>query len=627
MSKTSSSIGIVMGAVALVAIGVAIGTYMANSDRQETAEPRAATPASASESEAIEVPAEEVDRPVQTRLASELPRRAENFRLTDHLGRSHELDRYASAKAVVLYTVGNGCPIVRQNFERLKELREEYKPKGVEFFMINAFPQDTRRSVAEEAATFAVNIPILVDEAQLITASLGTQRTGEALVLDPSDDWAIKYRGAIDDRLDYGTKLAEPKNHWLKAALDSFLEGKPIELAQTKTKGCAITMQKLDSPYTYTQDVAPIIQNNCVKCHTEGNIAPFAFRDFENVTGWGAMIREVVRTKRMPPWFADPEVGEFKDDHSLTPEQERTLVSWVENGMPRGEGDDPLATTIPNAPEKWALGTPDLVVDIPQQVNIPAEGVFDYIYMRVPLPVDHDIWVRAVDVQPSNAEVAHHVLVFLRYPDELEHLQEDMRGGLNGFFAGYVPGMQRIPYPEGTGKFVPKGSEFVFQLHYNATGKAETDFTQMAIYLHEDKPKRQLFTHAANNTDFSIPPKSRDHEVSASYRMRRDVMLWGVMPHMHYRGSRVAYEAHYPDGKVEPLLSVPNYNFDWQIQYQFKEPKLLPEGTQIVCTGAFDNSESNPFNPDPERWVRFGEQTWEEMFIGYVSYSPVAEIS
>jgi hypothetical protein len=275
----------------------------------------------------------------------------------------------------------------------------------------------------------------------------------------------------------------------------------------------------------------------------------------------------------------------------------------------------------------WPLGEPDIVVAMPASISVPATGVLDYEYVHVPYEGTEDIWVKATDVLPGARSVVHHVLVFIRYPEHLRYLQPDYEGGLDGFFAGYVPGMAPSFFPEGTAKFVPAGSEFVFQLHYSTTGKPADDVSKLGLYLNDGKPKRELFTRAASNTELAIPPGDPGYQADAKFRVRQDTVLYSMSPHMHYRGKNFKYVADFPDGSSEVLLNVPNYDFNWQTMYRFQEPKVLPAGTVIRCEGAYDNSAANPMNPDPESWVYFGEQTFEEMFIGYLRYAYVDEES
>jgi len=329
----------------------------------------------------------------------------------------------------------------------------------------------------------------------------------------------------------------------------------------------------------------------------------------------------------MPPWHADPHYKTDANDKSLTPEETRTLVSWIDAGAPRGDGEDPLPIAVREnaARSDWHFGTPDLVVEMSREESLPAQGVFDYRYQRVQLDMDEDKWVRSIEMLPGNREVLHHALIFVEYPERLSHLQPEYHAGAGGYFAGYVPGKLPIPFPEGTGKFLPKDATIVFQLHYTATGKPETDKSAIGLYFHDEQPEMALKTRSATDRNLRIPPHERDVSAKAMYRITEDSLVWSLNPHMHLRGQKVKYTAQLPDGSEQVLLNVPFYDFNWQTEYRFDEPIKLPAGSRVVCEGAHDNSATNPHNPDPEEYVYWGSQSWEEMFIGFLTYSPLPE--
>ncbi len=551
-----------------------------------------------------------------------------NFRLLDHEGKSHELYRQTQAPVVVLVVVGNGCPIVRQSLATVKALRDRFAEKKVLFWLINPNSHDDQASIVEEAKEFGIDLPVLMDQAQLVARSLNTTRTAEAIAIN-TKDWKIFYRGAIDDRLGYGTQKVKPPKSFLADALDNFLAGKKISPSRTPVKGCAITfvsvMPKAGQTISYAEAVAPILQRNCVACHSPGNIGPFAMTSYGKVKGWSSMIREVLLEQRMPPWHADPHHGAFSNDRSLSSEEVQTLITWIDQGKPRGKGDDPLAAQPPPQAEDWPLGKPDYIVSMPKEIYIPETGVFPYRYVVVDSPIPEDAWLRAAVVKAGNRKVLHHCLVFVKYPKEIENLQPDNKGGIDGFFTGFVPGTEPTPFPEHTGKFLPKGAKLIFQLHYSATGKMEKDRTEIGLYLHQTKPPMELQTRAAARKKLAIPPGDPNYEVEGQFTFKRDSLLYEMSPHMHFRGSRVKYEALYPDGRREVLLSVPHYDFNWQTLYRLAEPKRMPVGSKLICSGAFDNSPQNPANPDPTKLVQFGEQTFEEMFICYLNYAELPQ--
>ena len=552
----------------------------------------------------------------------------DNFRLLDHEGKSHELYRQTQAPVVVLFVAGTGCPIVRQSISTIKALRERFADRKVVFWLFNPNSQDDQSSIAEEAREFGIDLPILMDNTQMVARSLKVTRTAEAIAIN-TKDWKIFYRGAMDDRLGYGTQKAKPPKTFLADALENFLAGKKVSPNRTPVKGCAISYVSVKpaegKTVSYVMEVAPILQKNCVVCHSPGNIGPFAMSNYEKVKGWSSMIREVLLEQRMPPWHADPHHGKFANDRSLTPEQVQTLLTWIDQDKPRGTGADPLVAQPPPEVADWPLGKPDYIVSMPKEVEIPATGIFPYRYVVVDSPINEDVWLRAAIVKAGNRKVLHHCLVFLYYPKTSELPQPDYKGGVDGFFTSFLPGTEGLTYPEGTGKFLPKGSRFIFQLHYNATGKEEKDRSEIGLYLFKTKPPMELQTRAASKRKLDIPPGDPNYEVEGQFAFKRDSMLYEMSPHMHFRGSRVKYEAVYPDGKREVLLSVPHYDFNWQTVYRLAEPKRMPAGTKLICTGAFDNSPQNPANPDSTKLVHFGEQTFDEMFIGYLNYAEMPQ--
>lgn len=556
--------------------------------------------------------------------AAEKPEKAENFRLLDHRGESHELYRYADKKAIVLYSQGNGCPIARQSFPELKRVRRDYREKGVEVFLLNANPQDTREDVEEELREFRVNIPALLDTTQAVARSLAIERTCEALVIRPSD-WKIVYRGPMDDRFDYGAQKPEATQQYLRTALDQLLAGQEVTVEQHQTKGCKINI--LDAPKVSYNDIAPILEQKCVPCHREGGTGSFAMKNYDKVHGWAEMIREVVMTQRMPPWHADPHFGEFRNDRSLSVEEKGKLIAWVEAGAPRGEEErDPLAELQLPPLGEWKLGTPDIVLSMQEPHQIPAEGVLEYAMITVPSNLDHDVWVKGIEVIPGNPQAVHHALVFIQYPENMKMYEPDADGGAGGFFAGFVPGAEPFFYPEGTGKYIPAGASFLFQMHYVTTGKPLEDVTKMGLYLLDEPPAEQMETMGISYGDFEIKPGEREHRVAEERWFGTDMKLWAFAPHMHYRGARMSYTVIQPNKERIKLCSVPDYRFDWQTVYELKEPFPLSRGTQVLVEGAFDNSVTNPYNPDPTKTVYFGDQTYDEMFIGYMDVSAPPEV-
>lgn len=525
----------------------------------------------------------------------------DNFELLDQRGESHELHYLSDMKAVALLSHRNGCAAQQEATQAFGAARRAYGEQGVEFLLIDS-AADARAEVAQEAAALGIDAPVLLDDAQIIGASLGLERAGEALLVR-TDGWTLAWRGAPAQ---------------LGAAIDAVLAGDAPPASEPGGGGCALNAPPSRGQISYAEDVAPILLNNCVTCHRAGGIGPWAMTDYNMVHGFSPMIREVIRTKRMPPWHADPAHGSFANDRSLSASEVRTLVRWIEAGSPRGAGPDPLAEQDRVWPE-WGLGEPDLVIDIPAY-DVPATGVVDYQYLRAKNPLEHDVWVRATEIQPGDRQALHHVITRFTVAAPGEANTQGFGRGRSGGLGGYVPGSVVSEYPAGTGTLLPAGANIVFQMHYTPYGKATTDRSRLGLYLHDEPPEHQLRSTALVNTKIKIPPHAKAHSDSQSYTWDRPVLVYNMLPHAHYRGKASNFVAHYPDGGSEVLLSVPAYDFNWQTSYRLTEPKRLPAGTKVVHTTTWDNSAQNPANPDPTREVPWGRQSWDEMLFGAISF-------
>jgi hypothetical protein len=559
-----------------------------------------------------------VSMPVHSSSTEE---RVDNFVLLDQRGESHELYYYSDASAIVLIVHGNGCGIIRASWPTFSAVRDRYAAAGVRFFMINSNVQDDRDSIASEAAEFGFDMPILDDTTQLIGESLNLTRTAEVIVIDPQS-WNIVYRGPVDDRVSYERQKTEASAHYLADALDVLLSpdsaGNRIEMAQRMSPGCIVNLVADNADHSeisYSDTIAPLLQNNCVSCHQEGGLGSWAMSSYTMVQGFAPMIREVVRTQRMPPWHADPHVGSWVGDRSLSDEDMKNLIHWVEAGAPRGEGLDPLAEKVTQAVQ-WPLGEPDLVIEVPPY-EIAASGTIEYKYPVIKNPLDHGIWVRAVTVAPGDRRVVHHVLAGASNPNH----PSESQSLFDNYLIGYAPGTESQHMPEGTGVYIPPGGDFLLQLHYTPFGKKVTDQTQLGLYFHEKPPANYLRHHVILDPTIRIPANESRWERSGYFDFERDATLYTMLPHAHFRGHSARYTLRYPDGTEELLLSVPKYDFNWQRAYSFTEPKSIPAGARLIYTGVFDNSAQNPGNPDHDREVPWGEQSWDEMLYGDLLFS------
>jgi hypothetical protein len=544
----------------------------------------------------------------------------EDFRLIDEQGHSHQLSYLSDKKAVVIMTQGNGCQIVRSTVPTLKTMRDKYQSQGVEFLMMNSNLQDTRESVAKESTDFDYQIPIMMDNSQLIGESMGVTRTAEVFVIDPKN-WHLMYHGPVDDRLNYGTERPQAAHNYLDDALTSVLSGAAVKVASAQSPGCLVEMPDANNTaahakISYSKTIAPLLEQRCVACHREGGGAPFAMTSYNMVKGYSPMMREVIRVKRMPPWHADPHFGTFQGDRSLTVAQAQTLVHWIEAGAPRGSGPDPLLKVKPDT-AMWKHGKPDLVLDAPP-FDIPVSGTIDYQYPRIHNPLDHDVWIGAIELHPGNKQTVHHILAFI--DDRAVNPSPNGSRQGNVQIGGYAPGMQPVVYQPGTGLFLPKGSDFVLQIHYTANGQAMTDHSQVGLYFLNEAPKYPIHTGMMAQFRFTLAPGDQSHTEEVSKVWDRDAIVYSIMPHAHMRGKAAKMTAYFPDGHSEVLLNVPKYDFSWQTDYAFAQPLFVPKGTKFVWDMTWDNSAQNLANPDPTKAVHWGDQTWDEMGIGYFGF-------
>lgn len=542
--------------------------------------------------------------------------KVEAFELMDFRGRSYSSQEFAKAPAMALVFLGTECPLAKLYALRVNQLEAEYRDSGVIFLAVDSNVQDSLEMMSSFARRHNLEIPFLKDPSQELATAVGATRTPEVCLLD--GERKLVYRGRIDDQWGIGYTRDEPQSTELKAALDAVLEGSSIQVAEVAAPGCLIGRRRpgaSDGEVTYAKQIARIVQNRCLECHRDGEIGPMDFTKYEDVAAWSDMMLEVISDQRMPPWHANPQYGHFKNDRSLTEEEIDQFRRWVEGGAPLGdiaELPEPRTYTV-----GWQLPRePDLVIPISKKpFKVPAKGVVQYQHFTVPLDLKEDKWIKAAEVKAGNRAVVHHVLVFDR--------PKGSQGGImphRSFLAGYVPGTRVVPFPAGMAKRLPAGTELVFQVHYTPIGTEQLDQSELGIVFEDDPAS---LTHEVQTTSvvdfmFQIPPGAENHASTAELPTPLpDCELLAMTPHMHLRGKSFRFTAIYPDKRREILLDVPNYDFNWQTDYELTERLALPAGTIMLGEATFDNSENNLNNPDPTKWVSFGEQTWDEMMIGY----------
>jgi len=383
---------------------------------------------------------------------------------------------------------------------------------------------------------------------------------------------------------------------------------------------------------TFYRDVLPILQEHCLSCHRQGQVAPMSLVTYDETRPWAPAIAKSVQSKMMPPWFADPRFGHFSNDPSLTELQVETILAWVKAGAPTGDPHD--APSPPQWSEGWSITKPDVTLKMPAPVNLPANGDVEYTYEIVPTHFSEDKWVQMVEVRPSSPQYVHHAVVYIRPPDSkwLRHApigvpftastlsdpqdRLDAHGTTSDLLLVYAPGSSPDRWPDGMAKFVPAGSDIVFQIHYTTNGHAGNDQTSIGLVFAKTPPAQRVITLQLNDHAFVIPPGADDFRVETQGTLPNDATLLGLFPHMHLRGKRFEYDIVKSDGSVETLLRV-NYHFHWQLSYRLAEPRLLKAGTKLRAIAWYDNSRNNPHNPNPDATVTWGDQTYQEMMVGF----------
>ena len=530
--------------------------------------------------------------------------RVGDFSLIDQAGYSHNMRWYDDHVAVAFLVQANDSAATTAAVPAYDALKSKYDEQGIEFMMINPMGRLNRDDVAARLDEYGVEMPVLMDDARVVSKLLGIDKTGEVLLFNP-ETFMVEYRGPVAQA---------------ESAIQEMLAGQAVSNPVVATTGSAVTYPESQQAVSYEKDIAPVIAENCAECHREGGIAPFAMNSHAMVQGWSPMIREVLMTKRMPPAQIDAHVGDFINDMLISDAEMQKILYWIEAGSPNDGAVDPL-TQLTWPESKWAFGEPDYIIKVPPQ-SVPASGVLDYRYVTVPIDIEEDKWVRASQYIAGDRTVLHHTLNSIVEPGQQQ------RGGFLGGgnpdqanIAAYVPGGEPQMEPPNTGGLLKAGSKLNLQLHYTTNGRETVDAGEIGLWFYPDDqvPTERMsgacaciFTQGWTN----IPPHAKNFEQTQSITLTREAELHSMLSHMHFRGKYMRFYADYPDGTREELLNIADYDYAWQLGYQMRKPKLMPAGTVLTAVGAFDNSAQNPMNPDPDRSVPWGQQSWDEMFFG-----------
>lgn len=563
--------------------------------------------------------------------AADSPRQFCGMRVVDLKGNLHQLAERPELKATVLVFLSTECPICIEYVPELNRLVQDYAGKPVELFGVISDPVQKRGDAANFVKKFELQLPVLFDTTGQFADAFRPTHVPECVVLGA--DGRIAYRGRINDLYaEVGKKRPLATTHDLRGAMDMLLDGGQPRVAHTTPVGCRFERRALaeggERAVTFTRHIAPILYANCTQCHRPGEIAPFSLISYEDAAKRAEWIGDVTASRLMPPWRAAEGYGHFLAERRLSESERKLLAVWAERGAPRGDSADMPA--LPDFPQDWQLGKPDLILEAPHSVHLPADGPDIFHHFVIPAPFAEDRMISAVEFRPGNPKVVHHAVLLLDRSGIARELDAKSpepgyvtTGGTGASLAGmlnvWAPGVTPRHLPEGIGIVAPKNADLVVQLHLHPAGRAEDDRSRIGIYFAKKPVTRPLMSRPIvfGPINVDIPPGATDHRLSAAFELPIEVTLTGILPHMHLIGKEMRISATLPDGATEPLIWIKDWNFNWQDVYLYRRPVVLPKGTKIEISARYDNSSDNPFNPNspPERML-FGMGTNDEMCLG-----------
>jgi len=542
--------------------------------------------------------------------------------LTDLGGASETLSsRLNGSQGIVLAYFGATCPISGKLGPELARLEKEAHDHHIRFVLICPIKTESKDDIQKFRATHSLKSPVIHDQDGHITATLAATTTTEVFLIDTAR--TLLYRGAVNDQYGLGYSKEKATKTYLRDALTAMKKNRLPDIAATTAPGCALDTPKqavaVKTDITYHQHISRILQTHCVECHRDTGVGPFSLTSYEDVIENASMIRKQVERGAMPPWFAaiqpEDKHSPWINDGSLTSEDKSSLLGWLNSDRPRG--DAALAPKPLVFPEGWALGTPDAIIQLPNPVSIKAEGTMPYQLITTKTSFTEDRWVQGYEIQPTDRSVVHHVIVQVHAKGGQT---KDRDEGSQGYWAAYVPGNTHHKWPEGFAKKLPAGATVSFQIHYTPNGKATQDQLKMGLFFAKETPRCIVHTAAVSNHRLKIPAGEANHLEVKTQNVPIDMQVMAYMAHMHVRGKAFKFEVTPPGGKTEVLLDLPNFDFNWQLRYDYAQARLIRQGSQVKITAIYDNSSTNPANPDPTRTVHWGPQTSDEMMIGYIEY-------
>ncbi len=553
-------------------------------------------------------------------------RKVKDFALVDVNGEHHDSSEWKGRIAVVLFFLATECPVSNAYAPELARLAKEYGPRGFAFYGIHADPDVSAEKARTHADEYRLSFPILLDLDQSVASQAGVKVTPEAVVMVP--DGQVVYRGRIDDRhtSDGRVRTAGIRSE-LVEALDSLTARVLPVTSRAEAYGCPLPTidyaEVAASRPTFHKDVAPILWKNCASCHRPGQVGPFPLLSYRDAAKRASFLKDVTSSRRMPPWKPQPGHGIFHDDPRLSAKEIATIASWSVSGAPEGDPSD--AHEPPKFTEGWHLGDPDLILTMPEPFTVPADGGDIYRAFVLPMSQDRDRTVEAVEFRPGNRRVVHHVRIFTEGDEAIRKKDREDQGpgfrspsGGNDLnrpgLAEWLPGTTPRVWPEGIGKVVRAGTDLVIVTHYHAVGKAEVDRSSIGLYFRDSPSARRVAGIPLSTAKIDIPAGEKRHKISLQAVMPADARAYGVIPHGHYLLREMKLTATLPDGRVQPMLWITDWDFDWQGQYQYVAPVRLPKGTILRLTAYYDNSAENPRNPNsPPIRVRYGAGSKDEM--------------
>lgn len=540
-----------------------------------------------------------------------------------------KLSTAAGENGLVIALFSASCPISGKLAPEMVRLEKDLRSQGGNVLLVNAPPGQKTQEIDKFIADHGLKSQVALDAEGKLSQTLAATTTTEVFLLDAAR--TLVYRGALNDQYGLGYTKDQPRHHYLRDAVAAMQRGEPAEIAATSAPGCALDLPAqaavATTNVTYHRDIARIMQANCVECHHEGGVGPFALDSHDAVIEHAGMIRKQVERGAMPPWFAAPLEGlthsPWANDRSLSERDRSDLLAWLASDRPLGDvADAPKPRQFPG---EWSIGKPDAVIAATKPISIKAEGTMPYQHVTVVTDFPEDRWVRGYEILPTERQVVHHVIVSVF--EKGRKVRGGGEEGSEGYWAAYVPGNTKRVFPEGFARKLPAGATVSFQIHYTPNGKAVQDTMRMGLLFAKEPPKYVVHTTALPNARINIPAGAADHVETAQRKLPTDVNAMAWMAHMHVRGKAFKFEAILPDGTKETLLDIPRYDFNWQLRYDYATPRFLPRGTTIKVTAVFDNSAGNPANPDPTKNVRWGQQTYDEMMIGYMEhYTPLRPV-